>query len=57
MEIPDSCTFDPAEYYDFDRDEFYFCMCGYCEDCDELEYFFEFMRELEEETDSLLEDP
>ena len=57
MEDPESYLFDPAEYYDFDRDDFYFCKCGSCEDCDELEFFFEFIRELEEETDYLYEDP
>ena len=54
---PESYIFDPEEYYDFDRDDFFFCMCGHCEDCDELEYFFEFMRELEEDTALLHEDP
>ena len=57
MEDPESYIFDPAEYYDFDRDDFYFCMCRGCEDCDGLEFFIEFMRELEEETDYLFEDP
>ena len=56
-EDPESYLFDPAEYYDFDRDDFYFCMCGSCEDCDELEFFFEFMRELEEDTAFIYEDP
>ena len=28
MEAPESYLFDPAEYYDFDRDDFYFCRCG-----------------------------
>ncbi|MCY4652836.1 MAG: hypothetical protein OXC95_06685, partial [Dehalococcoidia bacterium] len=42
-------VFDPADYYDLDRDYFYYCLCRYCEQCDELDYFFEFMRELEEE--------
>ena len=57
MEEPESYLFDPAEYYDFDQDDFYFCRCGSCEECDELEFFFEFLRELEEETDYLYEDP
>ncbi len=57
MEDPESYLFDPAEYYDFDQDGFYFCKCGCCEECDELEFFFEFIRELEEETDYLYEDP
>ena len=57
VEDPESYLFDPAEYYDFDRDDFYFCMCGSCEDCDELEFFFEFMRELEEDTAFIYEDP
>ncbi len=57
MEDPESYIFDPAEYYDFDRDDFYFCMCGHCEDCDELEFFFEFMRELEEDIALIYEDP
>ena len=49
--------FDPADYYDLDQDYFYYCMCGYCEQCDEVDYFFRFMRELQEETDPLYEDP
>ena len=57
MEAPESYVFDPAEYYDFDRDDFYFCRCGGCEECDELDYFFEFMRELEEDIEAILEDP
>ena len=28
MEAPESYLFDPAEYYDFDRDDLYFCRCG-----------------------------
>ena len=42
-------VFDPADYYDLDQDYFYYCMCLTCEACDELDYFFKFMRELEEE--------
>ena len=49
--------FDPADYYDLDQDYFYYCMCLTCEACDELHYFFKFMRELEDETNHLLEDP
>ena len=49
--------FDPADYYDLDRDEFYFCQCQNCDECAEYEFLIEFMRELEEETDYLLEDP
>ena len=30
MQDPESYIFDPMEYYDFDRDEFYFCMCERC---------------------------
>ena len=41
--------FEPADYYDLDQDRFYYCMCRCCEQCDELDYFFRFMRELEEE--------
>ena len=50
-------VFDPADYYDLDRDEFYFCQCQDCDECDEYDFFIEFMRELEEETDYLFEDP
>ena len=57
MENPESYTFDPTEYYDFDRDDFYFCMCERCEDCDELEFLFEFLRELEDDTAFIYEDP
>ena len=57
MEDPESYTFDPTEYYEFDRDDFYFCMCEGCEDCDELEFLFEFLRELEEDTAFIYEDP
>ena len=49
MDESQPCIFDPADYYDLDRDNFYYCLCHYCEQCDELNYFFEFMRELEEE--------
>ncbi len=49
--------FDPADYYHLDQDDFYFCICRGCEDCDELDFFYEFMDELEEETNYLLEDP
>ena len=57
MQDPGSYIFDPMEYHDFDRDFFFFCMCGYCENCDELEFFVEFMRELEEDTAFIYEDP
>ncbi len=49
MDESQPSVFDPADYYDLDQDYFYYCLCGYCEQCDELNYFFEFMRELEEE--------
>ena len=49
--------FDPADYYHLDQDNFYFCQCRDCEDCDELDFFIETWRELEEETNCLLEDP
>ena len=49
MDESQSRVFDPADYYDLDRDYFYYCMCRVCEQCDELDYFIEFMRELEEE--------
>ena len=49
MDESQSSVFDPADYYDLDRDNFYYCLCRYCEQCDELNYFFEFMRELQEE--------
>ena len=49
--------FDPADYYHLDQDDFFYCQCRACEDCDELDFFIEFMSELEEETDDLLEDP
>ena len=49
--------FDPADYYDLDRDDFYFCQCRDCDQCDEFDYFIEFLIELEEETDHLFEDP
>ncbi len=54
---PESYVFDPADYYDLDRDGFFFCTCGGCDDCDELEFFFEFIRELEEDIAFLYEDP
>ena len=57
MEAPESYVFDPAEYYDLDRDDFYFCLCRDCDECEELEFFEELLRELEEETDPLYEDP
>ncbi len=49
--------FDPGDYYDLDRDAFYFCQCGSCDQCAEFDYFIEFLIELEEETDHLFEDP
>ena len=57
MENPESYLFDPSDYYDLDRDDFYYCRCEGCEECDELEDFFEFMRELEEDTAFIYEDP
>ncbi len=57
MEDPGSYVFDPADYYDLDRDDFYFCLCRGCDECDELEFYIEFIEELEEETNYLLEDP
>ena len=41
--------FDPADFFDLDHDYFYYCLCRQCEPCDELDYFFEFMFELQEE--------
>ena len=57
METPESYLFDPADFFDLDRDDFYYCRCGGCEECDELDYFFEFMRELQEDYDQIFEDP
>ena len=57
METPESYLFDPADFFDLDRDDFYYCRCGGCEECDELDYFFEFMYELQEDYDNLFEDP
>ncbi len=57
MEAPESYVFDPADYYDLDRDDFYFCLCRDCDECEELEFFEELLRDLEEETDPLYEDP
>ena len=54
---PDSYIFDPGEFYDYDHDDFYYCMCKGCEDCDELEFYIEFISELEEETNYIFEDP
>ena len=57
MEAPETYLFDPADYYDLDRDDFYYCLCEDCDECDEVEFLMETMRELEEETDDILEDP
>ena len=57
MEAPVSCLFDPADFFDLDRDDFYYCRCGGCEECDELDYFLEFMYELQEDYDQIFEDP
>ena len=57
MQAPESYLFDPADFFDLDRDDFYYCRCGGCEECDELDYFFEFMYELQEDYDNLFEDP
>ena len=46
-----------SHYYDLDLEEFYYCLCGYCEECDQLNYYFESMREFEEDADPLYEDP
>ena len=56
-EAPETYVFDPDDYYDLELDEFYYCLCRYCEECDELDYYFETMRELEEDTDYPYEDP
>ena len=56
-ESPETYVFDPDDYYDLELDEFYYCLCRYCEECDELDYYFETMRELEEDADPLYEDP
>ena len=56
-ETPETYVFDPDDYYELELDEFYYCLCRYCEECDELDYYFESMRELEEDTDPLYEDP
>ena len=57
MQAPESYLFGPADFFDLDRDDFYYCRCGGCEECDELDYFFEFMYELQEDYDNLFEDP
>ena len=49
MESPETCIFDPADYYHLDRDDFYYCLCRGCDECDELEFYIELMQELEEE--------
>ena len=49
MDEIETYPFDPADYYDLNQDYFYYCTCLTCEACDELDYFFEFIRELEEE--------
>ena len=49
MDESEPWIFDPGDYFDLDQDYFYYCLCGHCEQCDEVNYFFEFMRELQEE--------
>ncbi len=49
MQAPETYEFDPADYYDLDRDDFYFCLCRDCDECEEIEFFEELMRDLEEE--------
>ncbi len=49
MEDHEPLAFDPADYYELDRDYFYYCLCGYCEECDEVNHYFRFMSELAEE--------
>ena len=56
-ESPETYVFDPDDYYELGLDEFYYCLCRYCEECDELDYYFETMREFEEDADPLYEDP
>ena len=57
MKAPETYLFDPADYYDLDRDDFYYCLCEECDECNEVEFFMETMRELEEDADPLYEDP
>ena len=57
MDTPETYIFDPADYYHLDRDDFYYCLCRDCDECDEIEFFIECMEELEEETDPSCEDP
>ena len=57
MQAPETYEFDPADYYDLNHDDFYFCLCRECDECDEIEFFEELVRDLEEETDPLYEDP
>lgn len=40
-----------------DRDDFCHCLYEDCDECDEVEFFMETMRELEEETGHILEHP
>ena len=48
MEAPETYLFEPADYYDLDRDDFYYCLCENCDECEEVEFFMETMRELED---------
>ena len=45
MEAPETYIFDPADYYHLDRDDFYYCLCRGCDECDELECFIEDLKE------------
>ncbi len=45
MEAPETYIFDPADYYHLDRDDFYYCLCRGCDECDELEFFIEELKE------------
>ena len=45
MEAPETYIFDPADYYHLDRDDFYYCLCRGCDECDELEFFIEDLKE------------
>ena len=49
MQAPETYEFDPADYYDLDPADFYFCLCRDCDECEEIEFFEELMRDLEEE--------
>ena len=57
MKAPHRYAFFPPTYYGLGDDDFYYCLCKNCPECEELGFFRKYLRELEEEDAYLYEDP